>query len=1300
MRRPDTMRGLHPPLRVDGTAGAERHWLLDETALGSSGKDAATLGTTNDLEQLDALAMPTPAQGFVGMARRWTAGTPAILRGAGDATIRAALGTAGEWTLSAWVRLRTLDDTQRYTVWAAEEDIADPLIEDPEQRLAVIAFDGFTPVLAWENGSALEVSVDGFSLRPYVWTLITWRRYNAAAFKTDIDFLVNSRLIETFAAQSDPFSLSGDAALYVGGEYGVSAPTTILNPWVGDIGGVYFTSRKVTDEELRQDVRRASLWGPYTTVETRVDIEDSAGRMVDYTHAHGADFLASAAIKDSTDQFSSQATVTLIRRAGRKSLAPLVTTSKLNLTNPDDLGSYAAAIEISRAIEVFHARVPAGLVPEGSDWWSRFKGTIQDVDPAKGTGVVIEALDDFNQFEAPVWVEAAFGSADPESPIFVDEVMQAISDANDSSVYEGSYPPTTIELEDTPDYAIAAYNQRREPIRQAFKTLIGLLGWDVRQRWVERLERWATAVYDPGRERVDVDAVLEPSEILDITEARTSIKPIRTVMRIVFPSVFSWVGIEENPELEPEVPADFEITWGGGGTIADTGDALPAWVEVLYRPSFDRYRPRRPMEVQEKQTTQVETFQKAANFAVALLWDLSEPEMTHGGTTLPLPELTIQDIIGLLPNPELYTAPQYLAIANISHDTGERSQSAPQLRGRPAAGFKRWLQIEATPGLDAPPLMDANEALGDKSLRDLLPIVTQLFEGSTFGQGGKFLQVRNSAFQQSRRGEVYEPDGWAVLDGDWRTDVDATDESANGTQSVIFLTSDGRIASELIPVDGGEGTAYGVEIRWQQLTGASSTRPRVILRWYDADKLEVARAIHPAGVETAAVHTAIERTSNVAMVTCTEDHGFAVGDLVQVATEHLTSNGKALRTRKAEVLGVLDGDEVAPWADNEYGTLAGPTASNFAMGYRFTPSVDGRITELGAYFGPAATQRTVKLIDHATSAVLGSVQVTGDATGFVYTALGAPIDVTAGTKYIVAVYLAGANRYQRGSVSFPDTFGDVTIEACMYVATGDDTGTPSTSVTTIMYGMADVKFVPANAKFTYANTGIDFGSAGDNGRSFLRGRAFVPALPTTSGAWRSSREVGIEAPPGDAKWVSIEIDTVNTGTFRDLVVDSVSIYRVAQAASVLNVERTNLTDGALAELEFNESMRIDLGAYCHGGDVEETINRVPISQDCDANVTCRVNLKRSSGDALCKTQLEIRLNNVAVPQGIAQTLPPTALGAGESIDTMVAVKLRGLKEGDFIEAFFTSTITSGTGAFYVDSAESSSFLQVEQILNE
>jgi subtilisin family serine protease len=154
-----------------------------------------------------------------------------------------------------------------------------------------------------------------------------------------------------------------------------------------------------------------------------------------------------------------------------------------------------------------------------------------------------------------------------------------------------------------------------------------------------------------------------------------------------------------------------------------------------------------------------------------------------------------------------------------------------------------------------------------------------------------------------------------------------------------------------------------------------------------------------------------------------------------------------------------------PWEEVEDGSLYTNIAWNYAMGYHFTPLVDGTIETLGAF---ANGTKTVKLFEKDSGALLATTTVTGN-NDWAFSSIGL-VDVFAGTTYTVAVYLEGSGasyRYLTGDSRLPRETGGIVIEGTTYASTSSNPDArPTNTLTTRMYGMADIGFVPGGAVAT------------------------------------------------------------------------------------------------------------------------------------------------------------------------------------------------------------------------------------------
>ena len=142
------------------------------------------------------------------------------------------------------------------------------------------------------------------------------------------------------------------------------------------------------------------------------------------------------------------------------------------------------------------------------------------------------------------------------------------------------------------------------------------------------------------------------------------------------------------------------------------------------------------------------------------------------------------------------------------------------------------------------------------------------------------------------------------------------------------------------------------------------------------------------------------------------------------------------------------------------------TGSNFGwsylLGYRFTPQVNGTISQLGGYYNGT---KTVYLWRWSDGSFLGSVS-NSSSNNWTYTDLESPVSVTSGTEYYVAVAIngtSGGSRFRFNS-SLPSTFGNITINRSYYKSGSFNSTTMPTSWSgnhqSYTWGSADITFIP------------------------------------------------------------------------------------------------------------------------------------------------------------------------------------------------------------------------------------------------
>ena len=133
---------------------------------------------------------------------------------------------------------------------------------------------------------------------------------------------------------------------------------------------------------------------------------------------------------------------------------------------------------------------------------------------------------------------------------------------------------------------------------------------------------------------------------------------------------------------------------------------------------------------------------------------------------------------------------------------------------------------------------------------------------------------------------------------------------------------------------------------------------------------------------------------------------------------------------------------------------------NYSIGYRFTPNVNGTITQLGGRFNG---NHTVRLWKRSDGSFLGSVVVPDPNNNWSYVDLSSSVSVTSGNEYVVMVY-SNSNGMGAFYASLPQTVGNITINYSCYKQNYNSDTYPSSfdneTRTDYLWGLPDITFVP------------------------------------------------------------------------------------------------------------------------------------------------------------------------------------------------------------------------------------------------
>jgi hypothetical protein len=878
-RIPDNGRYGYPALRTNSV----RAWYLADTAQGNEFYDAVggyLIAGDNSGQTVLPYVVDSPA----GKARSFKTGSGQGLWGPIPATLPEGdrLAALGDWTLSYLVRHMSDQANASHVALVGEQGDGVPA----ENYMFQAKSANGNPVLFWEwddGTSQTTLTAGNYAFPLYEWVMVTWRKRNTTLTAAglpigglidnggggtcDFELLINGRVVESgLVAVTDPrynaaFSGNtntdgGQSTIWTIGGMPTAAFAGVIQTPDADIDGVFFYGDPLSDKEIQNDVRRWQALSGHSRAALRVTTEDQSGNKVDLTDLDGVDFVTKADITDELDQAVMTANVELVREQKKESIATLVTNAQLNLSDQSDPASYVAPfIDLGRGIEIFSARVPLGIDPDARDWFSVFKGNIDEIQ--EGSDSMSLVCRDIGGILLDTFIETERDYSDPVTPFAVEGEMQFILDDNDNTGITGSYDPVTLYTPVSPSWAVLGWRQRREPVMSALRTLAGQIGADVRYKFDQDPEgppSWRLTFEIPDRERLDANIVLAEEDILDVTNLSRTLLGIRNVVRVVYTS--SELTIPSAPT--PPTGILLSNSWS---SVDGEQNRLTAYIELEDSASITRVGRRLFMECAEASSSQIDTLDEAYDMALGMLTDLSEEDLAKSISLPLMPEMSINDLVLMQPNRELFTVDQRLAVKRISHTfDGNGPTSTVELRGKPAVGQKRWMRLDTRAGGGKPAVVDPDEALTDQVLGSLLGGVRNFLDRTSYFQGGKFLAIRNPNFQSFSNGMAHPPDGWTpssvytglVTGGGSALRMYTSDDSTSGNWSVGIDPTDGTLSSDLIPVDLSGFSPFGVEVVWK--TTNIGTDAVLELRWFDSDKNPVSpystqhsnRGLHPS----------------------------------------------------------------------------------------------------------------------------------------------------------------------------------------------------------------------------------------------------------------------------------------------------------------------------------------------------------------------------------------------------------------------------------------------------------------------
>jgi hypothetical protein len=828
---PSNGRGIHP--RVDASTFA--HWHFDDVST-SPANDSVL--NQRPLTAVAAIPLPTLTTGRIGRARSFT-GTQLLGRSATAADMTFAQGT---WTISVWVRMLSFPGGAGASVVIVAlggRDGVDGGVADDNVQFAfelvrdasVVPYPGANGEvrarLFWEDGAGVDHSalVTTVDFRRFLgrWILLTWRKSVGAPFTYEC--LVNGRVVQTFTAQANSSSAALATQRWTVGGVVNATGILIARGITGHVCSWHAQSGVMSNPEVEEIWRRGAGLALPTAQYARLFVQDQSAVYRDLTDPTvvGDDFVESVEYTTSIDDQTDQIVATMFRESGDISLAPLRGDSVLN--NPSLSPSFTPFLGVWRPARLDAARVPTWITPTATDWETRFEGRIDEIDDG-GERVTISCRDEGARMAEryinaersyPATGDLGSNGCGPTAG-GRETVMQRVIDDNGGAGAFGAFatlytpiPTQSCMVPPTPD----ARNVPRGHLLPTLRTLAGQIGWDCRARWDPSTSLHRLTMFDPGRGRVDCDAVIAERDVMRTTRGAQDASGVRNQVTVTFPDRFS-VGLP-----------------------TDQGLASPNSVFVQNATSVAQFD-LREMEVIEDQSSQIDTTVEASRMATAIVDDLAFPLRRTTHDLAGVPEIEAHDVLLMQPDGIRTTVNQEGAVRSVRHTfTADGCRTSLDAQGKPAAGFNRWLSIEAGRN-GRPPIRNPGEALTGRGIGSLLPGLLDMVDRSIYLGGTKFVEVKNGDFARFSRGNAYPPDSWTMAIGTWGTDASAVEGvTLSGGRAVSLNTATATLRCQNIPILGSIDTPYSFEVHWQWpapfALPPAPKRVELLIEWLAAD---------------------------------------------------------------------------------------------------------------------------------------------------------------------------------------------------------------------------------------------------------------------------------------------------------------------------------------------------------------------------------------------------------------------------------------------------------------------------------
>lgn len=412
----------------------------------------------------------------------------------------------------------------------------------------------------------------------------------------------------------------------------------------------------------------------------RVLCDNGLGTLTDLTTLSGFNWVKSVKWSESVDDRAAKFTIVLQREVYKKSLAPLVTASQLNVAT----GAYLPQVQVGRHIQIQTALFPMETPPAALTWILSLDGYIDTIDPGKGDFEIEIAGRDLGGRILDRVAEASLplnagGSSLLETSMQNDVINGIFTpplgtlDPIAPTLFVPTSPGWTLSQLGAIQIGTSCLDQLSQMAQQ--------IGWDVRYLWDNGTSAFRLTLYQPQRTAPSVNETFTQAQYWSVSQVATDAAWVRNVVSVAYGNTTGGAG--------------------GGGAYVDPFSPL-----VVSNPASIAKYGRKFCQIGLAASNNIFDSTHANSLAQSVLSDLQDPIMVLSADLPFRPEVMLGDYDTFKAPTPWFDVDTSLGVIGIAHsfdnpgDKGDSAQCSTTLtlRGYPSGSINDWQQAIAGQG--------------------------------------------------------------------------------------------------------------------------------------------------------------------------------------------------------------------------------------------------------------------------------------------------------------------------------------------------------------------------------------------------------------------------------------------------------------------------------------------------------------------------------------------------------------------------------------------------------------------------